>query len=384
MSDCYLPQVGGIEMQVHDLAVNLAALGHDVQVITPIAGPTQVDGIRVHRLDVPLLPLNVPFTPKTFRIVSGLLAAEGVDVAHFHGGIVSPLAYGSAYSCQRAGIPTVVTVHCLWSYVTPVFAGLDTLFRWRDWDAVLSAVSSVAAEPIQQICGPDRDVIVLPNGIDSSLWDVEAIRASVAERGSGPGADGTVTIVSVMRLAPRKRPMHLLKMVKRLAEQVPEVPFRLVVVGDGPERASLERYVAANHLGHVVHLVGRRTREEIRRIFAHSDVFVAPANLESFGLAALEARCAGLPVVAKYRTGIREFVEHGREGLLARTDRDMVDQLARLLRDSELRRVIGKHNREVPAPVEWSTVTEMNLAAYRAAMAGETRRPALVTSRASR
>ncbi len=374
MSDCYLPQVGGIEMQVHDLALHLASRGHDVQVITPIAGPTQVDGIRVHRLDVPLLPLNVPFTPKTFKMVAELLAAERVDVAHFHGGIVSPLAYGAAYSCQRSGIPTVITVHCLWSYVTPVFAGLDTLFRWRDWDAVLSAVSSVAAEPIQQICGPDRDVIVLPNGIDSSQWALEP-----AER----AGDDTVTIVTVMRLAPRKRPMHLLKMVKRLAERVPEVPFRLVVVGDGPERVSLERYLAANDIGHLVHLVGRRSREEIRRIFANSDVFVAPANLESFGLAALEARCAGLPVVAKYRTGIREFVEHGREGLLARTDRDMVDQLARLLRDAELRRVIGKHNRDVPVPVEWPVVTDMNLAAYRAAISGDTRRPALVTRRAS-
>ena len=78
-------------------------------------------------------------------------------------------------------------------------------------------------------------------------------------------------------------------------------------------------YIRAHELDDVVELVGRLTRDEIRELFSSADIFVAPANLESFGIAALEARCAGLPVVAKARTGIREFVEHGREGLLARS-----------------------------------------------------------------
>lgn len=365
VTDCYLPQVGGIEMQVHDLALNLRAAGHDVLVITPTGGPAEIDGIPVHRLDVPLLPFNVPFTPKTFHLVAELLERERVDVAHFHAGIVSPLAYGAAYRSQRVGIPTVVTVHCLWSYASPVFAGLDRAFHWAEWRAVFSAVSGVAAMPLRRIVGPERDVIVLPNGIDHAAWEVHR-----PER-----HDPTVQIVSVMRLAPRKRPMQLLKVVRRLREQVPEGSFRLVVVGDGPERASLERYVAANALDAVVELVGRRSREGIRELFGRSDVFVAPANLESFGIAALEARCAGLPVVAKAGTGVVEFVEHGREGLLARNDRELVDHLACLVRDDELRQVMAKRNRESPSPVDWADVVLMNVAAYRAAVAGEFLRP---------
>ena len=100
----------------------------------------------------------------------------------------------------------------------------------------------------------------------------------------------------------------------------------------------------------MVELVGRRTRDEIRTAFARADVFVAPANLESFGIAALEARCAGLPVVAMARTGIREFVANGREGLLAQSDRDMVEQLLRLIRDPELRQRIATHNRDGGRP----------------------------------
>ncbi len=369
VSDCYLPQVGGIEMQVHDLALHLRDAGHEVIVITSIDGPPEVDGIRVHRLDVPLLPFNIPFTPRSFRLVADILRDERVDVAHFHGGIVSPLAYFAAYSSQQAGIPTVITTHCLWSYATPAFALLDRIFRWRDWNAVLSAVSGVAATPIRRIVGDTRDVIVLPNGIDNTAWQV-------APPEPGDDDDATITIVSVMRLAPRKRPLHLLKMIRKVREQIaPDTPLKVLIIGDGPERASLERYIRTHDLDGVVELVGRLTREQIRDVFSSADIFVAPANLESFGIAALEARCAGLPVVAKARTGIREFVEHGREGLLARSDRDMVDQIVRLVRDRELRLVISKHNRETASPVDWSDVVQLNLTAYRSAAAGETVRP---------
>ena len=103
---------------------------------------------------------------------------------------------------------------------------------------------------------------------------------------------------------------------------------------------------------------------------------MAPANLESFGIAALEARCAGLPVVAKARTGIREFVAHGQEGLLAESDDDMVAQLSRLVRDPGLRASIARHNRETPSSVDWNEVVGINMAAYDQAIALMRRRRA--------
>jgi glycosyltransferase involved in cell wall biosynthesis len=358
VSDCYVPRLGGIEMQVHDLACHLQAAGHEVVVVTPTAGPAVMDGVRVHRIDVPLLPFDIPFTPRAFRLVAELLEREDVDVAHFHGGLASPLAYGAARAAQRGGVPTVVTVHCMWSYATPIFAGLDRVGHWSEWPAVISAVSDVAAQPIRRVAGPDHPVIVLPNGIDGAAWAVEP----------EPRDPSVVTLVSVMRLAPRKRPLQLLKMIRRVVNRIGDTTLRVVIIGDGPERPQLEKFLRTNDLTEVVELVGRRSRDEIRTIFGRSDVFVAPANLESFGIAALEARCAGLPVVAKERTGIREFVEHGREGLLATSDRDMVDQLTRIVRDRELRLVIAKNNRETSSPVDWSVVVARNVAAYREAI----------------
>jgi glycosyltransferase involved in cell wall biosynthesis len=359
VSDCYVPRLGGIEMQVHDLAQRLQAAGHEVVVITPTPGPDLIDGIRVHRMDVPLLPFDIPFTPATFRGVSELLQRERVDVAHFHGGIASPLAFIAAASAQADGVPTVITTHCMWSYAAPIFAVLDRRFHWSRWPVVLSAVSDVAAAPIRKIAGPDVDVAVVPNGIDNATWSVTPLPREV----------GTVTLVSVMRLAPRKRPRHLLKMINRIHDRLPaDVRLKVQIIGEGPERASLEKYLQTHELTEVVELVGRRTRDEIRSAFARADVFVAPANLESFGIAALEARCAGLPVVAMARTGIREFVANGREGLLAQSDRDMVEQLLRLICDPELRQRIATHNREVASNVDWSRVVPVNVDVYRRAI----------------
>ncbi len=213
--------------------------------------------------------------------------------------------------------------------------------------------------PIRRIAGPDVEVAVVPNGIDNATWSVTPLPRDV----------GTVTVVSVMRLAPRKRPRHLLKMIHRIHERLPaDVRLKVQIIGEGPERASLEKYLRAHDLTDVVELVGRRTRDEIRSAFARADVFVAPANLESFGIAALEARCAGLPVVAMARTGIREFVANGREGLLAQSDRDMVEQLLRLICDPELRQRIATHNREVASNVDWSRVVPANVNVYRRAI----------------
>jgi glycosyltransferase involved in cell wall biosynthesis len=360
VSDCYVPRLGGIEMQVHDLARHLRGIGHEVVVITTSPGPDEVDGVPVRRVQVPLLPFDIPFTPRTFRVIADLLRDERVDVAHFNGGVMSPVAFVGAGMAQHRGVPTVITAHSMWSYAAPAFRVLDWAAHWTQWPVVFSAVSDVSAEPIHRIARRAVRVAILPNGIDHDAWRVTP----------APRDASVVTLVAVMRLAPRKRPGQFLRMVERVHHQAPPgTRVRAVIVGEGPEREKLERTIRARGLTGVVELTGRLTRDEIRAQFARADVFVAPANLESFGIAALEARCAGLPVVAKARTGIREFVGHGAEGLLAESDADMVAQLVRLVRDPALRARMARHNRETPAPVDWSRVVHLNVTAYRDAMA---------------
>jgi glycosyltransferase involved in cell wall biosynthesis len=364
ISDCYLPRLGGIEMQVHDLAVHQLAAGHDVTVFTatPPARhdrtPFQVvDGVPVHRVTVDL-PFELPVHPRTGREMARLLGGRRFDAVHVHAGLVSPFAYAAAPVVVRAGLPMVVTVHSLWGYLTPAFRVLDAWGRWSRWPAVLSAVSDVAAAPIRRVAGPDVDVEVLPNGIDPSRWQVDPV----------PRDPDDVHLVAVMRLAPRKRPLPLLRALRETRRLVPDrIRLTATVVGEGPQRTAMERYLGRHDMTGWVELPGRCSRERIRELYRRADLFVAPANLESFGIAALEARCAGLPVVAMANTGIREFVAHGVEGLLASSDADLAAGLARLARSAQLRGRIAEHNRSVLPLVTWDDVLARSDAAYKRA-----------------
>jgi glycosyltransferase involved in cell wall biosynthesis len=104
-------------------------------------------------------------------------------------------------------------------------------------------------------------------------------------------------------------------------------------------------------------------------LLADSDIFVLPTVRESFGLAALEARCAGLPVVAMRASGVAGLIEHDVEGLLAGSDEELADHTAALVHDADRRTAIANHNRHTTPPFDWPRVIDAHLALYREAIA---------------
>jgi glycosyltransferase involved in cell wall biosynthesis len=136
------------------------------------------------------------------------------------------------------------------------------------------------------------------------------------------------------------------------------------LVGDGPERARAEKHVNEHGLTGVVGFTGRLDRDAIRAVFAESDVYLQPSVKESFGLAALEGRSAGLPVVARSQTGTTQFVQHEVQGLLADDDAGLVRSLVRLGRDRPLLERLAHHNRSVPPQDSWPHVLEIVRDAY--------------------
>ena len=105
----------------------------------------------------------------------------------------------------------------------------------------------------------------------------------------------------------------------------------------------------------------------VQRVLTGADAYVAPARLESFGLAALEARCAGVPVVAMAASGVTEFVRHDVEGLLAADDADAARLLHVLATDPERRERIRRHNVDTDPQVTWPQVLAETLRQYAAA-----------------
>ena len=377
LTDCYLPRLGGIEVQTHDLAAHLLARGHEVEVFSATPGPRgerhgvvqPVDGIPVHRMAV-RLPFELPVNPLAPPEVRRRLAGGGFDVAHVHMGVVSPFATDMVRVASGIGLPTAITWHCLMDRSAPLFRLLGQARRWGAAGAALSAVSGIAASNVAAVVGHDVPVNVFPNGIDVDHW-----QAPGPPDGGGAGEGRPVRVVAAMRFAARKRPLAVLEVAHRARQLAPaHVPMSLTLFGEGPERRRLEAYVRRHDLADWVSLPGRVSREELRAAYWDSDVYLTPARLEAFGIAALEARTAGLPVVARRDTGVGDFVVDGVNGLLGGDDDALARGLARLVTDPGLRRTIATTNRTEPPAQGWSAVAALAEQEYARAASAPGRR----------
>ncbi|GCD90268.1 glycosyltransferase family 4 protein [Nocardioides sp. LS1] len=360
VTDCYLPRLGGIEMHVSDLVAHQRAAGADARVLTTTPDPGAADPAWVHRL-----PASGPLALDA--AIAEVLAAQHPDVVHVHVSVWSPFASIAARRAAALGIPTLVTIHSLWTYLGPLPAMARGVLGLRDWPVHWSAVSDRAAGPIRAMLGPDVPVDVLPNAVDPADWRLP------------PALVDVPTLVTVGRLAWTKRPLALARMLRDLRGRLPEdMPVRAVVIGDGPQRQRLEAYLHRHGMADWVSVPGRLERSAIRDHLAAASVYVAPAVLESFGIAALEARCAGLPVVGSSRSGLGEFVTHGVDGLLADSDDGMVDALVELLTTPGLRADIAAHNRQVAPDLGWDVARARTDALYdRAVLRAGDRRTAV-------
>lgn len=358
--DWYRPRIGGLELHLQDLARELTKRGHDVVVITSTPGADQVDGLPVRRIDAPRLPrLDLLYTAEGMRRVAQTIGAEQPDVVHAHVSIVSPVALAAAIAAQRQRLPAVITFHSIIARTRTLAWGVGALLGARDWRVRYTAVSQYVAGAVRSFA-PAHSFSVLPNAIDIDVWRSERVRQPANE----------LRLVSVMRLNSKKRPLVLVAMMRQLRHMAsPALPLRLRIVGDGPKRRRLERAIVRAGLEDRIELLGYCSRDRIREVFAESDVFVLAAVRESFGIAALEARSAGLPIVAMRATGIAEFVEHGRSGLLARHDAEFASHVARLARDPQLLQTMARHNQRTPAPYDWATVVDTHVAVYCGAIA---------------
>lgn len=368
LSDCYPPRLGGIETQVRDLGRALHAAGHEVAVFTATRGEhsgrglrnvevSDEQGVAVHRVTLPL-PFDLPVNPLAPRLIREEL--RGFDVAHVHMGVISPFAVDLGDLALELDVPTAVTWHCvLGDAGIRLRRGLGTTRRWAERGAALSAVSGMAAGLVAETVGPDVPIAVLPNGIHPDPW-----------RPPQPGEAGgeAVMVTSALRFASRKRVPALVRMLQQVYDAHP-ARVRARVFGDGPLLGAARRLTARN--ADWLALPGRVARADLAGAYAQGGIYLAPTRMEAFGIAALEARTAGLPVVAMRSSGVADFITDGVEGLLADDDASLVAATRRLVADDELRERIRAHNLATPPEQVWDTVLQRALAEYsRAGAAG--------------
>lgn len=364
VTDCYLPRLGGIEMHVSDLAARQQAAGHEVWVLTTTpADPemTQTTKVPVIRLKSGTLALG------SGKAIRQLVQDQDFDVMHAHLSVGSPLSWSALRVVATGG--RVATMHSVIP-AAPTLVRSAMALSGISWQSVIvTAVSEAAARPLR-LAVRNPSVTVLPNGIDPRMWTAEPAVGEDPVFSGSELPDNVFRVVSVGRFTRRKRLRALIRMLAQLRDRLPAgLELRAVLIGDGPQFEAVRRDIGQYGLDECVELVGVRSRDEIRGLLSSSDAYLAPARLESFGIAALEARCAGLPVIAMDCSGVGEFITDGSEGFLVPDDAAMVAAALELAVCPVTRLKIREHNSTTEPAMSWDRVLERHEEIYERAMA---------------
>lgn len=387
VSDWYAPRMGGLETYLDGLARHLQAEGHQVTVLTPVPGDPIVNGVAVKRLCGPGPDGGYRFAPShhaangpDFLYLIDLFAGgirpralerlrlalmdKSHDVVHVHLGN-TPFSYLAVNLCRELGIPTVATFHSvLGAMEKPLAALAGRALGCRSWadDVVLSAVSSLTARNRSVMFG-DAPFRVLHNALDSD-WTAE-----VRNRRASRSPSQQIQLVSTMRLHPRKRPEAMIDALRRAVRSgSTSLPVHLNIAGDGPLRGRLQGKIDRAGLTGDVTLLGQASRSAVADLLADADLFLMPSHLESFGIAALEARMAGVPVLAMRDAGSSDFLAADVDSLLVDDDDGFAEAIGQFLARPELRARLGEGAARPLGGFTWPDLIAVCHSAYAAAI----------------
>ena len=337
---------GGSGVVATELGLALVDRGHEVHFITnalPIRLKRFQEDVFFHEVQAVHYPA-FPHTPYMLALASKMTEVvqyHELDLLHVHYAIPHAAAgFLAQKMLEPYGVKLVTTLHGTDITLVGQEPGFwpMTQFLINQSDAV-TAVSKFLEEETRKTFEIKRKIEVIHNFVDT-----KAFRPRPDLRKQNPLAPrGEKIVVHASNL----RPVKNLPTVIRVFEEIQkEVDARLVIVGDGPERASSERL--ARELGIEGKVVFLGVCESMEELLAMSDVLLLPSEHESFGLVALEAMSAGTPVVASDRGGLPELIVDGSSGFL-HDPHDLKGQAASvlaLLKDPALARRIGEEARE--------------------------------------
>ena len=312
---CY-PTYGGSGIVATELGSELAKLGHEVHFISysmPARLDKFQDNIFYHDVEFPHYPLF------EFNLYSLVLAGKIIDVAkyekidilHVHYAIPHAISGFLAKDALQNGndFKLVTTLHGTDITLVGLEPAFHPLVKYslEKSDAV-SAVSKYLADKTVQNFMPTKKICVIPNFVDTNHY----VRKPDEELKHHIAPDGEKIMIHTSNFRPVKRVPDTIRI---LTEVIKDHPTKLLLIGDGPDRAEAERLTRELNLTKHVKFLGKQT--SLVDLLSISDIFLLPSQSESFGLSALEAMSCGVPVVASNIGGIPEVVEHGETGYVA-------------------------------------------------------------------
>ncbi len=314
---CY-PTYGGSGVVATELGIELAARGHEIHFIT-YSQPFRLTGreanIRYHEVPVSNYPLfeYPPYDLALATRMAEVAEFHGLDLLHVHYAIphsVSALLARQMLAARGRHLPFITTLHG--TDITLV--GLDrsylpiTEFGINQSNGV-TAISSYLRDRTYQAFNVTRDIEVIRNFVNCDFYirDPELI-AKQRPRFAKPDEK---IIVHLSNFRPVKRVTDVVEVFARIA---PIVPSRLLLIGDGPERSAAEFLALKHGIADRVDFLGKQ--DNVNELLALADLMIMPSEMESFGLAALEAMACCVPAIATRVGGVPELIEHQVNGLL--------------------------------------------------------------------
>jgi L-malate glycosyltransferase len=316
---CY-PTYGGSGVVATELGIELAAMGHEVHFISysqPFRLTGRDVGIFYHEVPVSSYPL-FEFPPYDLALASRMAeVAEfcNLDLLHVHYAIphsVSALLARQMLAAKGRRLPFVTTLHG--TDITLV--GLDrsylpiTRFSIQESDGVTS-ISDYLRDKTVEDFGVTRPIEVIPNFVNCDVYTPIADEKSRATARARLAKPDEAILIHLSNFRPVKR---VVDVVKVFSQVVREVPAQLVMVGDGPDRSAAEWLAHDLKINEKVHFLGKQ--EMVNELLPLADIMLMPSQLESFGLAALEAMACKVPAIATRVGGVPELIEDGVTGLL--------------------------------------------------------------------
>jgi N-acetyl-alpha-D-glucosaminyl L-malate synthase BshA len=354
---CY-PTYGGSGIVGAELGLELAKRGHSVHFISyapPMRlGDTPRERVHFHAVDMFTYPLfeYPPYTDALASKLKEVAMEQQLDLIHVHYAIPHAVSAYLAREMLRKEryLPVVTTLHG--TDITLV--GRDasflaiTKFSIEQSDAI-TTISNYLKEATQKEFCIECPIEVIYNFIDADYYKREpneALRKSIAPHGEK-------IILHVSTFRPVKRITDCIEMIAKMRslESANGSQFcaKLLMCGDGPERADAEALAWKLGVEDCVIFEGKQPQAQIRDYLSIADLFVLPSETESFGLVALEAMACEVPVIATRVGGIPEVVEEDETGYLFDIGdvTAMAEAALRVLKDEGLRQRLGKRGGEI-------------------------------------
>ncbi len=342
------PTYGGSGIVGSELGRDLAERGHNVHFISSFL-PTRLtelnERIYFHEVEMMSYPLfeHQPYDLALATKMATVARAEKLDLLHVHYAIPHSISAILARESikQKRYVPVITTLHG--TDITLVGADRSylpiTRYGLQQSDGV-TAVSKFLKQATIETFDFD-DVEVIPNFICQNQY----MRLPDSPLRSELAPNGERLLVHVSNFRPVKRANDCVEILAKVRAEGENA--KLIMVGDGPERSAV--YYRAEQLDVKEHTTFVGKQANIADYLGIADVFLLPSELESFGLAALEAQACEVPVIATRIGGIPEVINDGESGFLSDVgdvEKMSVDTL-RLLRDEDLRRAFGERGREL-------------------------------------